>query len=88
MNKALTTVHSIRNVPDYVIKDDAERCRKALSQRFPTWTFRVCTFRVCPATWGFNVEVINADILFGSQLGAMMESFAEGFMASAHLWER
>lgn len=65
---------------DAEAKHDAERCKQALEKRFPRGFF--LTKRRKLGSWTVEVQELEAV----ESLQAKM--FAEGFMASAWLWER
>lgn len=70
-----------KNTPIEVASFDAEKLKQALSKRWHDHQFSV------RATGDTNVSVrvhLNGD----RDMLPMMTMFAEGFMASAHLWER
>ena len=66
---------------DLEAKHDADRCVDALAKRFPGFEL-VCDSAV-PGTW-----VISAQATTGTETYNEMKLFAEGFLASASLWER
>ena len=59
---------------------DAERCVKALKKRWPMNNFRRS---LRPGAWSVDTDIDVARENFST-----MSVFAEGFMASSHLWER
>jgi len=61
-------------------KHDAGRCKQALDKKFPDAFFFIKQWK--PGSW--TVEA--SGMLAAEETQA--KSFAEGFMASAHLWER
>ena len=63
-------------------KHDADRCVAALSKRFKDALFFAKQFK--PGMW--TVEVDRNAV--GSAAWDLMRGFAEGFIASASLWER
>ena len=73
--------------PEY--KRDMERCKEALEARFPHR--KVMLVKCDTAVYQLQADVLPIDpslkqLANDDQLE--MRSFAEGFMASAHLWER
>jgi len=67
---------------DYEALSDAERCAHALAKRFGKEGFTFSTRRVRCADHLIEVDVSELSPVDSFKL------FAEGFMASEHLWER
>jgi hypothetical protein len=65
---------------DEVAKSDADRCAEALRRHWHNFTFRVN--KVAKAKFEVQVDVSELSPCFEFKL------FAQGFLASAHLWER
>ena len=80
MNKVLATLAIRANYPAEEVARDAYQLRDALAKRFPTRTFAAVR-----SEKQFTVEVSG---LCDGELNVKMIAFAEGFLASAHLWER
>ena len=79
--------YAIELDPEY--KRDMERCKEALEARFPHR--KVMLVKCDTAVYQLQTDVLPIDpslkqLANDDQLE--MRSFAEGFMASAHLWER
>jgi hypothetical protein len=63
---------------DFEAKHDADRCVNALKKRFPDYNFTIT-----------RKGVAQYEIEGGTDAAWLhLSAFAEGFMASAHLWER
>lgn len=86
--------YAIELDPEY--KRDMERCKEALEARFPHRKVMLvkcdtAVYQLDTAVYQLQTDVLPIDpslkqLANDDQLE--MRSFAEGFMASAHLWER
>lgn len=86
LKPVISVTHSKNEAGEHLAADDATRCALALSKRFPSHSFVVDH----DALRTQGTRVIRADVSHFLPESAINEFkvFSEGFLASAHLWER
>ena len=68
-----------KNTPAEVMSEDSQRLLRAMKKKYPN-----CMFDTYAASGVMKLQVTGASDF----QRVSMTYFAEGFMASAHLWER